>query len=66
MTSTEIAIAQLLGHRYGDGGVYVPRDGAAQLLRVAIDAGFLSEDGYVTRKGRALVARQLHSHELRG
>lgn len=66
MTSTEIAIAQLLSHRYGDGGVYVSRDGATQLIRVAIDAGFLSEDGYVTRKGRALVARQLNGHELRG
>lgn len=66
MTSTETAIAHLLSHRYGDGGVYLPRDGGTGLLRTAIEAGFLSEEGYVTRKGRALLARQVHSHELRG
>lgn len=66
MTSTEIAIAQLLDHRYGDGGVYLARDGASCLVRMAIESGFLSEDGYLTRKGRSLVARPRHSHELRG
>lgn len=56
MTSTESAIAQLLNHRYGDGRVYIPRDQPAQLLHKAIAAGFVSEEGYVTRKGRALLA----------
>ncbi len=61
MTSTESAIAQLLNHRYGDGVVYVPRDHSELLLHKAIAAGFVSEEGYVTRKGRALLAR---SHEI--
>lgn len=54
----EQAIARLLTCRYGDGGVYVPRDTHRTVaLKDAIAAGFISEDGFVTRKGRRLLAR---------
>ena len=54
----EQAIARLLACRYGDGGVYVPRYARrGNELKEAIAAGFISEDGFVTRKGRHLLAR---------
>ncbi len=59
-------MAELLAHRYGDGGVYWPRHRGRDLLTAAIAAGFVSEDGFVTRKGRALLARAGTANELRG
>ena len=53
----ERAIAQVLACHYGDGGVYVPRAAwQRDTLRVAIDAGFVSRDGFLTREGRRLLA----------
>jgi hypothetical protein len=52
------AIARLLSFRYGDGGIYVPRHAPeSALLRDALASGFVSEDGFVTRKGRRLLAK---------
>ena len=52
------AIARLIARRYGDGGVYVPRQQPRRgVLQDAIDGGFVSEDGFITRKGRRLLAR---------
>lgn len=52
------AIARLIARRYGDGGVYVPRQQPrCGVLKDAIDGGFVSEDGFITRKGRTLLAR---------
>ncbi len=60
-------IARLLANRYGDGGIYLPRsNGMKKTLRTAIDAGFVSADGFVTRKGRALLARSSSYPNLRG
>lgn len=56
---TEQAIARLLSCRYGDGGVYLPRGTRHHAVSAAIAGGFLSEDGFVTRKGRDLIARQI-------
>lgn len=56
-SSSESAIARMLSHRYGDGCVYVPREAYSGLFREAVRSGFLSEDGYVTRKGRILLTR---------
>ena len=54
----ERAIADLLAHRYGDGGIYLPRQARQPgALRDAIDGGFVSVDGFVTRKGRQLLAQ---------
>ena len=52
------AIARLIARHYGDGGVYLPRSGAGpETLMVAIANGFVSRDGFITRKGRQLLAR---------
>lgn len=54
----EARIVALLRHHYGDGGVYVPEGGARR--RVFLEAsrlGFINEDGYLTRKGRELLAQ---------
>lgn len=54
----ERAIARLLARRYGDGGIYLPRQTRQpSALRDAIDGGFVSVDGFVTRKGRQLLAQ---------
>ena len=50
------AIARLLACRYGDGAVYLPRDRSPALLEDARAAGFVSPDGYLTRKGRQWLA----------
>ncbi len=52
------AIARLIARRYGDGGVYVPRQQPRRsVLKDAIAGGFVSEDGFITSKGRRLLAR---------
>ena len=54
----EQAIARLIARRYGDGGVYVPRQPPRRrALKDAIAGGFVSEDGFITSKGRRLLAR---------
>lgn len=53
----EARIVALLRHHYGDGGVYVPRGGARRVFEEASRLGFINEDGYLTRKGRELLAR---------
>lgn len=54
----ERAIVRVIARRYGDGGIYVPRtQGHRDTLRRAIEAGFVSTDGFLTRAGRRLVAR---------
>ena len=51
-------IARLLAYRYGDGGIYVPRQLAhTNSLEAAINGGFISSDGFITRKGRRLLAQ---------
>lgn len=66
MNQFESAIAELLDHRYGDGIVYEPRHLRRGLLQAAIAGGFVSEKGFMTRKGRALLARASTFNELRG
>ncbi len=53
----EAHIVALLRHHYGDGGVYVPEGGARRVFLEAARLGFINEDGYLTRKGRELLAR---------
>jgi hypothetical protein len=53
----EIRIAQVLQYHYGDGLVYLPGDWPGYLLSRARDLGFIDPEGYLTRKGRALLAR---------
>lgn len=55
--ASEDAIARLLNRRFGDGCIYLPKHGPTGLFQLAIECGYVSEDGYVTRKGRALLTR---------
>ncbi len=50
-------MAKLLSNRYGDGLIYLPKTVHAGVLNDAIKQGFVSEDGYLTRKGRNYLAQ---------
>ena len=51
------AIVMLLGHRYGDGLVYLRNDTEEQLYHEAVRLGLVSSEGYVTPRGLSLLAR---------
>ena len=51
------ALLQLLGHRYGDGLVYLRDDGERRLFERAIRLGLINREGYLTPAGRSLIAR---------
>ncbi|MEX2525858.1 MAG: hypothetical protein WD750_12930 [Gammaproteobacteria bacterium] len=53
----ESQIAALLEYRFGDGLVYLPKNRSRALYSQARQHGFIDEEGYLTRKGRALIAR---------
>ncbi len=53
----ESQIAALLEDRFGDGLVYLPKNRSQALYSQARQRGFIDEKGYLTRKGRALIAR---------
>jgi hypothetical protein len=53
----ESQIAALLQYRYGDGLVYLPRHRSSTLYDQARQQGYIDASGYLTRKGRALIAR---------
>ncbi len=53
----ESQIAMILQYRYGDGLVYLPKHKPSSLYSEAHTRGFIDAEGYVTRKGRALIAR---------
>ena len=50
-------IAALLQSRFGDGMVYLSRHLPSTLLDVATRCGFVDAEGYLTRRGRTLLAR---------
>ena len=50
-------ILKLLGHRYGDGLVYLRNGGEEQLFHEAVRLGLVSSEGYVTPRGLSLLAR---------
>ena len=51
------AILMLLGHRYGDGLVYLRSDSEEPLYYEAVRLGLVSSDGYVTPRGLSVLAR---------
>tara|TARA_R110002111_G_scaffold89522_5_gene139343 strand:- start:183 stop:380 length:198 start_codon:yes stop_codon:yes gene_type:complete len=65
MNQARPPMAKLLSNRYGDGLIYLPKASHTSALRDAIKAGFVSEDGYLTRKGRNFLA-QTQTQDLRG
>lgn len=54
---SESQIASVLSNRFGDGMVYIPKNQPNSLYSVARDQGFIDAEGYLTRKGRTLIAR---------
>ena len=50
-------IAKVLEHRYGDGLVYLPKHQPESLFELAKQRGFIDQEGYLTRKGRSLLAK---------
>ncbi len=53
----ESDIAKVLQYRYGDGLVYLPSNQPDSLLRMAKSRGYVDQEGYLTRKGRYLLAK---------
>ncbi len=51
------AMLSLLGHRYGDGLLYLRSDGEQQLYHQAVRLGLVSSEGYLTPRGLSLLAR---------
>lgn len=54
---TETEIVRLLNNRFGDGVVYLSRNMPRRLYQLAMKKGLISEEGYITRKGRTLLAQ---------
>jgi len=50
------AILNLLGHRYGDGLVYLRSESEQRLFDEAVQLGLVSSEGYVTPRGLSLLA----------
>lgn len=53
----ESQIAALLEARFGDGLMYLTKNNSYSLYNKAIELGFVDSEGYLTRKGRALLTR---------
>ena len=53
----ESDIARVLEYRYGDGLVYLPKHQPESLYKIAKIRGFIDPEGYLTRKGRSLLAK---------
>ena len=53
----ESDIAEALQYRYGDGLDYLRKNQPETLYKVAATRGFVDQEGYLTRKGRNLLAK---------
>ena len=49
--ATELDVAILLDHRFGDGMVYLVHADERRLLKHAISAGLVSPEGFLTASG---------------
>ncbi len=54
-TLDHFGMLELLKNHYGDGSVYVPDGASTDLLVMAVQQGYVNEEGYLTRKGRKYV-----------
>ena len=50
-------MSELLAHHFGDGIVYLPAGEQNSLYSVAVEKEYISEEGYLTRKGRIFLAK---------
>lgn len=57
LSVTEQQIALALRYKHGEQAVMIPSKKPDSLISAAIDRGFIDTEGYITRKGRALIAR---------
>jgi translation initiation factor 2 beta subunit (eIF-2beta)/eIF-5 len=55
--NVESDIAKALEYRYGDGLVYLPKHQPETLYKLAAREGYVDQEGYLTRKGRSLLAK---------
>lgn len=55
--ASESQIAAVLENRFGDGLVYLPRNVPTAAYECARERGYVDAEGYLTRKGRTLLAR---------
>ncbi len=53
----ESDIARILEFRYGDGLVYLPKYQPESVFKKAKTEGYIDQEGYLTRKGRRLLAK---------
>jgi hypothetical protein len=53
----ESDIAEVLQYRYGDGLVYMAKKQSESIYKQAANQGFVDQEGYLTRKGRNLLAK---------
>ena len=56
-SSREEDIVELLIYHYGDGLVYIPKQKSRQLYVEAASIGYINKEGYLTKKGRVLLAK---------
>ena len=49
-------IARLLGHRFGDGLIYIRDENERYLFNLAVERGLISPEGYLTPEGRSFLA----------
>ncbi|MGH8654698.1 MAG: hypothetical protein ACREYE_22170 [Gammaproteobacteria bacterium] len=54
---TEVECVKILANRYGDGTIYLPEGTSQALFYACIEQGLISDDGFLTRKGRQLLLR---------
>lgn len=52
---SDAQLVTILDHHYGDGVVYIPENTPWSLYTFARRLGYISEEGYVTKKGRELL-----------
>lgn len=53
---SESDIVKILSNRFGDGVVYMSKNMPKRVYHLAVKRGFISQEGYITRKGRVLLA----------
>ena len=49
-------IARLLGHRFGDGLIYIRDESERYLFHLAVERGLISPEGYLTLEGHSFLA----------
>ncbi|MGH8582062.1 MAG: hypothetical protein ACREWG_04595 [Gammaproteobacteria bacterium] len=59
MSDCPESLLEVLAHHDGEGNVYLAPGTSKDTVRQAIVQGLISQEGYLTRKGRALLAQHV-------